>query len=93
MLYGLSQGQEELVYPKPDDPWCSDVNIFNPDYTKFPKYKEATPIEFTVGAGEMLCTELIHNNSCNAWRTKSIFFTKFKNPRCQEDNPSLPITN
>ncbi|HKH63263.1 MAG TPA: cupin-like domain-containing protein [Flavitalea sp.] len=46
--------QEELVYPKADDPWHSDVNIFNPDYAKFPKYKDATPMEFTVGAGETL---------------------------------------
>jgi histone arginine demethylase JMJD6 len=59
-LYGekrftvFPRGQEELLYPKPDDPWRSDVNIFHPDYTKFPKYKDATPIEFTVGAGETL---------------------------------------
>lgn len=59
-LYGekrftvFPRGQEELLYPRPEDPWRSDVNIFNPDYTKFPKYKDATPIEFTVGAGETL---------------------------------------
>jgi len=59
-LYGDKQftvfprGQEEFLYPKPDDPWQSEVNIFEPDYTKHPKYRNATPIHFTVGAGETL---------------------------------------
>ncbi|WEK21231.1 MAG: cupin-like domain-containing protein [Candidatus Pedobacter colombiensis] len=48
------RGQEELLYPNPNDPWRSDVNIFEPDYSKFPKYKDATPIHFTVGPGETL---------------------------------------
>ena len=48
------RGQEDLLYPKADDPWRSDVNIFEPDYDKFPKFKDATPIHFTVGAGETL---------------------------------------
>jgi histone arginine demethylase JMJD6 len=48
------RGQEELLYPKPGDPWRSEVNIFEPDYDKFTKYKEATPINFTVGPGETL---------------------------------------
>lgn len=59
-LYGDKQftvfprGQEEFLYPKADDPWRSEVNIFEPDYDKFPLYKNATPINFTVGAGETL---------------------------------------
>ena len=59
-LYGEKQftvfprGQEDLLYPKADDPWRSEVNIFEPDYEKFPKYKDATPIHFTVGPGETL---------------------------------------
>jgi histone arginine demethylase JMJD6 len=59
-LYGdkrftvFPRGQDELLYPKPDDAWLSDVNIFEPDYEKFPKFKDATPIHFTVGAGETL---------------------------------------
>ena len=59
-LYGDKQftvfprGQEEFLYPKPNDPWRSEVNIFEPDYNKFPLYKHATPINFTVGAGETL---------------------------------------
>jgi hypothetical protein len=59
-LYGnkrftvFPRGQEDFLYPKPDDPWRSDMNIFEPDYVKYPKYKQATPIHFTVGAGETL---------------------------------------
>ncbi len=48
------RGQEDFLYPKTDDPWRSDINIFEPDYEKYPKYKNATPIHFTVGAGETL---------------------------------------
>ena len=59
-LYGEKQftvyprGQEEFLYPDPDNQWISLVNIFEPDYEKFPKYKNATPIHFKVGAGETL---------------------------------------
>jgi histone arginine demethylase JMJD6 len=59
-LYGDKQftvfprGQEEFLYPKSDDPWRSDINIFNPDYEKYPLYRNATPINFTVSAGETL---------------------------------------
>jgi histone arginine demethylase JMJD6 len=59
-LYGnkrftvFPRGQEHLLYPKTDDPWRSELNIFEPDYEKFPLYKEATPIHFTVGPGETL---------------------------------------
>jgi histone arginine demethylase JMJD6 len=48
------RGQDEYMYPKPDNPWLSEVNIFNPDYTKHPKYKQATPITITVNAGETM---------------------------------------
>lgn len=59
-LYGekrftvFPKGQEEMLYPKADDPWRSDINIFNPDLEKYPKYKDATPIHFVVGPGETL---------------------------------------
>lgn len=59
-LYGekrftvFPKGQEDLLYPKSDDPWKSELNIFEPDYEKHPKYRDATPIHFTVGAGETL---------------------------------------
>jgi histone arginine demethylase JMJD6 len=59
-LYGekrftvFPRGQEHLLYPKADDPWRSELNIFKPDYERYPLYKQATPIHFTVGAGETL---------------------------------------
>lgn len=59
-LYGekrftvFPRGQDEYLYPRPDDPWRSELNIFEPDYEKYPKYKHATPIHFTVGPGETL---------------------------------------
>jgi histone arginine demethylase JMJD6 len=59
-LYGEKQftvfprGQEEMLYPRQDDPWRSELNIFEPDFEKFPKYKNATPIHFVVGPGETL---------------------------------------
>jgi histone arginine demethylase JMJD6 len=59
-LYGkkrftvFPRGQEALLYPIPEDPWRSEINIFEPDYQKFPKYKEATPVHFVVGPGETL---------------------------------------
>ena len=59
-LYGekrftvFPRGQEDLLYPRSDDPWRSELNIFEPDFEKFPKYKDATPINFVVGPGETL---------------------------------------
>ncbi|UOE51812.1 cupin-like domain-containing protein [Mucilaginibacter sp. SMC90] len=59
-LYGekrftvFPRGQEDMLYPRPDDPWRSELNIFEPDYEKYPKYKDATPIHFVVGPGETL---------------------------------------
>src|SRR5450432_90282 len=59
-LYGekrftiFPHGQEDLLYPKKDDPWRSDINIFEPDFQKFPKYKNATPVHFVVKPGETL---------------------------------------
>lgn len=59
-LYGekrftvFPRGQEHLLYPKPGDAWRSELNIFEPDYERFPLYRQATPIEFTVGPGETL---------------------------------------
>jgi histone arginine demethylase JMJD6 len=59
-LYGekrftvFPRGQEDCLYPRPDDPWRSELNIFEPDYERHPKYKDATPINFVVGPGETL---------------------------------------
>ncbi len=48
------RGQEEFLYPVPGNSWKSQVNIFEPDYEKHPKYRQATPISFTLGPGETL---------------------------------------
>ncbi|HEX8328312.1 MAG TPA: cupin-like domain-containing protein [Hymenobacter sp.] len=59
-LYGekrftvFPRGQEHLLYPKPNDSWQSELNVFEPDFEKFPLYSQATPIHFTVGPGETL---------------------------------------
>lgn len=59
-LYGEKQftvfprGQEHMLYPRPNDPWRSELNIFEPDLEKFPLYKDATPIHFVVSPGETL---------------------------------------
>lgn len=59
-LYGekrftvFPRGQEDLLYVTKKNQWRSEVNIFEPDYEKHPKFKYATPINFTVGAGETL---------------------------------------
>jgi hypothetical protein len=59
-LYGnknfivFPRGQDELLYPNEDNPYISRVDIFNPDYEKFPKYRDATPIVVTVEQGESI---------------------------------------
>lgn len=59
-LYGqkrftvFPRGQEHLLYPKPADSWQSEVNLFAPDYERFPLFRQATPIEFVLGPGETL---------------------------------------
>lgn len=46
--------QTELMYPYPDNPKISQVNFLDPDYDKFPLYKNARPIEITLQQGETL---------------------------------------
>jgi hypothetical protein len=48
------RGQEHLLYPTLGNSWKSEVNLFEPDYDKYPLFKQATPISFTVGPGETL---------------------------------------
>jgi hypothetical protein len=50
----FSQGQDEMLYPNPDNPYVSEVNIFNPDYKKHPKFKYAKAITATILPGETL---------------------------------------
>ena len=40
---GFPRGQDEFLYPKAENPLVSDVNIFNPDYEKHPKYDMQRP--------------------------------------------------
>jgi histone arginine demethylase JMJD6 len=42
------------MYPYPNNPKFSQVNFLNPDHEKFPLYKEAEPIVFTLQEGETL---------------------------------------
>jgi len=46
--------QTSNMYPYPDNPKFSQVNFLDPDYEKFPLFKEAVPIEFTLQEGETL---------------------------------------
>ncbi len=46
--------QSAYMYPREDNPKISHVNIFNPDYDKFPLFKKAEPIRITVKQGETL---------------------------------------
>ena len=47
--------QKHLMYADPNDPWRSLVNDpENPDYDRFPLFKEVTPFKFTISAGESL---------------------------------------
>lgn len=52
IVYPREQGH--LLYPHPEHPWKSQVNIFNPDFEQHPLYREAKPLTFTVGPGETL---------------------------------------
>jgi hypothetical protein len=51
-LYGPEQTR--YLYPKEENPLASQVDIFNPDYEKFPLFREATPIRVMVEEGETI---------------------------------------
>jgi hypothetical protein len=46
--------QTPNMYPYPDNPKFSQVNFLDPDHEKFPLFKEAVSIEFTLQEGETL---------------------------------------
>ena len=60
MLYGskefilYSPDQVKFLYPKKENPKISQVDILNPDYDKFPLFREARQIRVTVQQGETL---------------------------------------
>lgn len=59
-LYGskefilYSPDQTPYLYPKADSPKASQVDVFNPDYDRFPLFREATAIRVTVEEGETI---------------------------------------
>ncbi len=59
-LYGskefilFSPDQTPYLYPSPDNPKVSPVDVFNPDYEKYPLFREAQPLRVTVEQGETL---------------------------------------
>ncbi len=58
-LYGekkfvvFPRNQEALLYPE-NEGFISPINILHPDYEKYPKYKQATPISVTLKPGETI---------------------------------------
>lgn len=46
--------QTPYLYPSADNPKFCRVDIFNPDYEKYPLFKKAKPVKFTLDEGETL---------------------------------------
>ncbi|HNQ11775.1 MAG TPA: cupin-like domain-containing protein [Bacteroidia bacterium] len=45
----------QYMYPDPENPWMSTIEkYYDPDYTKYPKFKNATAISDTVHPGETI---------------------------------------
>lgn len=53
-FYFYTPEQSAYLYPKPDSPKVSQVNIFDVDEEKFPLFKEVKPIIVTVEEGETI---------------------------------------
>jgi len=59
-LYGskefilFSPDQTPYLYPTRDNPKISQVNVLNPDYDRFPLFREARPMRVMVNQGETL---------------------------------------
>ncbi len=49
-----SPDQVEYLYPTKENPKVSPINIFNPDYDKYPLFKKAQPIRITLTKGDTL---------------------------------------
>jgi histone arginine demethylase JMJD6 len=47
-------GQEYMLYPLKNDPWRSEIDIYNPDFKRFPNFKNATPVSVKLAPGETL---------------------------------------
>ena len=46
--------QGKFLYPRDDNPKLSPIDVFNPDYEKYPLYRNTTPLRVTVQEGETL---------------------------------------
>ena len=46
--------QEKFLYPTKENPKVSPIDIYNPDYEKYPLFREAQPIRVTLRKGETL---------------------------------------
>jgi histone arginine demethylase JMJD6 len=47
--------QSHMMYPDPENPWKSLINDpEEPDYDRFPLFRDVTPYKFTIEAGESL---------------------------------------
>jgi hypothetical protein len=49
-----SPDQIKYMYPRQESPKYSQVNVSNPDYDKYPLFKEAQPIKVILEEGETL---------------------------------------
>jgi hypothetical protein len=69
------RGQDDYLYPKPENGFESQVNIFEPNYDKFPKYRKATPITVTVEENETIFVPagIWHTASCLSASISVIF--------------------
>jgi hypothetical protein len=63
-LYGPDQNK--YLYPKKDNLKFSQVDVLNPDYTRFPLFREAQCLNITVNQGETLFFP------CGWWHTTKI---------------------
>lgn len=52
ILFGPDQTQ--YLYPLPENPKISQVNVLKPDYERFPLFREARPIRVMVNQGDTL---------------------------------------
>jgi len=75
IMFGPDQTQ--YLYPQPHNPKVSQVDVLNPDYEKFPLFREAKPLKVTVEQGETLLF------STGWWHTTQIHGPCISLGRCQ----------
>ena len=75
ILFGPDQ--TEFLYPQPNNPKVSQVDVRNPDYNKFPLFRQAKPLRVMVEQGETLLF------STGWWHTTRIYGPCISLGRCQ----------